>query len=97
MTQTIASILVTDSPPVFAVFSGGVFATFRYRENPERDKRVERMLTELEAADVLGISARTLWQLRKDEKVRAVRIGRSVRYDPADLREFIESAKAQVV
>ena len=51
------------------------------------------LLTAREAADTLRISAKTLWTLDRDGRLRAVRIGRAVRYDPADLRAFIEAAK----
>jgi len=46
-----------------------------------------------EAAKILSISERTLFTLTKAGEIPAVRIGRSVRYDPADLRIWIESAK----
>ena len=51
------------------------------------------LLTAREAADTLRISAKTLWALDRDGRLRAVRIGRSVRYDPADLRAFIVESK----
>jgi excisionase family DNA binding protein len=46
--------------------------------------------TAREAAKALAISERKLWQLTKDGLVRAVKMGRSVRYSPDDLRRFIE-------
>ncbi|MCA9055773.1 MAG: helix-turn-helix domain-containing protein [Planctomycetaceae bacterium] len=52
-----------------------------------------KLLTEQEAAEVLNVSARTLWQLRSDGRIPCVRIGRAVRYDVDDLRLFIEEAK----
>ena len=51
------------------------------------------LLTARQAARVLTISARTLWSLTKDGQIPAVRIGRAVRYDPADLRRWIDRAK----
>jgi excisionase family DNA binding protein len=47
-----------------------------------------------EVARLTALSPRTIWQLTNDGKLRAVRIGRSVRYDPADLRLWIDSQKA---
>lgn len=51
------------------------------------------LLTPLQAAKALSISARTLWQLKKDGKLPFVRIYRSVRYDPKDIAAFIENQK----
>jgi len=58
------------------------------------EQTVEPMLlTVKEAAKSLAISERTLWSLTASGGIPAVRFGRSVRYDPADLRRWIESAK----
>jgi excisionase family DNA binding protein len=47
------------------------------------------LLTPGEAAEALRISQRTLWQLTRDQRVKAVRIGRSVRYAVAALQAFV--------
>lgn len=47
-----------------------------------------------EAAAMLAISARTLWALTASGDLAAVRFGRAVRYDPADLRAWIEAKKS---
>jgi excisionase family DNA binding protein len=52
------------------------------------------LITEPEAARVLGIGARTLWELRARGRIPFVRIGTAIRYDVLDLRAFIESAKS---
>ena len=44
-----------------------------------------RLLKPKEAADSLAISERTLWALTESGDVASVRIGRAVRYYPADL------------
>jgi excisionase family DNA binding protein len=46
-----------------------------------------------EAARLLGVSDRTIFSLAKQGQIPAVRIGRAVRFDPADLRTWIEKAK----
>jgi excisionase family DNA binding protein len=51
------------------------------------------LLTEKQAAAVLNISPRTLWGMRQRGEIRFVRFGRAVRYDPADLRSWIDSQK----
>ena len=58
------------------------------------EKDIERMLlTAREAAKAIAISERFLYTLTQRGEIRAVRMGRTVRYDPADLRRWIESAK----
>lgn len=51
------------------------------------------LLTYQDAAKRLHVTDRTVWQLVADGKLPAVRFGRSVRIDPADLSTFIEGAK----
>jgi excisionase family DNA binding protein len=55
------------------------------------------LLRARDAAKYLAISARKLWELTNRGEIPAVRIGRSVRYDPADLRAWIESRKGKGV
>lgn len=52
-----------------------------------------RLLRPQEAAKKLAISERTLWKLTKDKELPVVRIGRNVRYDPADLQAFIDQKR----
>ncbi|REJ89249.1 MAG: DNA-binding protein [Planctomycetota bacterium] len=49
------------------------------------------LLTESEAAKMLSISPRKLWQLRKDGAMPYVPIGKSVRYRVTDLQRWIDS------
>jgi len=51
------------------------------------------LVTAREAADLLAISPRTLWTLTSTGEIACVRIGRSVRYDVADLRVWIGTHK----
>lgn len=55
------------------------------------------LLTYREAAGVLGVSERKVWTLVDEGRLPAVRFGRNVRIDPADLRAFIERAKSGVI
>lgn len=50
-------------------------------------------MTYRQAAEVLGVSERSVWTLVDQGALPAVRFGGSVRIDPADLRAFIERAK----
>jgi excisionase family DNA binding protein len=56
------------------------------------------LLNSRDAARMLAMSERALWDLMNRGEVRAIRVGRSVRYSPADLEAFvnarIESAAA---
>ena len=51
------------------------------------------LLTAKQAAEALAISPRKLWSLTASGEISVVRLGRSVRYDRADLERFIESQK----
>lgn len=52
------------------------------------------LLTYQEAAKLLGVSDRTVWQLVADGKIPAVRFAaRTVRIDRQDIDKFIEAAK----
>lgn len=48
------------------------------------------LLTPLEASASLSISPRKLWELTNCGTIKAVRIGRSVRYSDQSLRQFID-------
>ena len=51
------------------------------------------LLTGKQAARLLNISERSLFTLNKAGQLPAVHIGRSVRYDPGDIRGWIAAAK----
>jgi excisionase family DNA binding protein len=57
-------------------------------------KTLRLLWTCREAAAALNLSERTLWSLTKAGGLPCVRIGRSVRYDPADIRAWIEAQKS---
>jgi excisionase family DNA binding protein len=63
----------------------------RHEPSPSQ---IDRLLTYRQAAEVLGVSERSIWTLVDQGTLPAVRFGRSVRIDPADLRAFIDRAKA---
>ncbi len=54
---------------------------------------VEKLLTYKQAGELLGVTERTVWTLVADGELPAVRFGRSVRIDPADLRAYIDRCK----
>lgn len=55
---------------------------------------LDRLLTYREAGKTLGVTERTIWTLVDQGVLPAVRFGRSVRIDPADLRRFIDQSKS---
>lgn len=57
--------------------------------------KTPQLLPPRDAARAMSISERTLFTLTKRGDLPAVRIGRSVRYDPADLQRFIDQAKTR--
>ena len=56
-------------------------------------KAPDALLTYQEAADLLGVSDRTIWALVRRKQLTSVRFGRIVRIDPEDLKVFIRKAK----
>jgi excisionase family DNA binding protein len=54
------------------------------------------LLRPREAAEWLKLSERSLWSLTQRGELPAVRIGRCVRYDLADLIAFVEARKSGV-
>jgi excisionase family DNA binding protein len=54
----------------------------------------ERLMKMRDAAKVLCLGERTVWQMVKDGVLPAVRFTNAVRIDPADLRALIEKLKA---
>jgi len=59
------------------------------------DRPLRLLLTPRESAAALGLCEKTLWSLTDPRgPIRCVRIGRAVRYAPADLSEWVESAKS---
>jgi len=52
------------------------------------------LLNSREAARILAISPRQLWELTKQREIPCVRIRSSVRYHLADLQAWIEKLKA---
>lgn len=53
------------------------------------------LITEKAAAQLLGVCERTVWKLRKNGKIRCVKIGAEVRYTPEEIRRFIDSQMNQ--
>ncbi len=49
-----------------------------------------RLLSQREAAQLLGVSQRYLWTLRHRRGLPHVRLGRKVMYDPEALRRWID-------
>ena len=53
-----------------------------------------RLLTSKQASAYLAVCERKLWELTKQRRITAVKIGcRCIRYDVSDLDGFIQAAK----
>ena len=52
------------------------------------------LLTTRQAAKALAICERSLWTMTQSGTIPCIRLGRSVRYDPGDLRRWIDQQKA---
>ena len=61
--------------------------------NTEQHPTLERLLNTGEAAEILNLGKRTVQELVEARRLNSIKIGRAVRFDPADLRRFIEEQK----
>ena len=55
--------------------------------------QLERLLTPRECCQLLHISERTLWGMSKRGEIPCLRFGKAVRYDPVDLRVWLDGQK----
>lgn len=61
------------------------------KENEERAQNSERLMTIREAADLLNVSERTVWNLTNPRgDIPCVRIGSALRYEQGSLRQWLE-------
>jgi hypothetical protein len=53
---------------------------------------LEHLLTDDQASAIIGIKPETLrqWRTRRKKPLRYVRAGRTIRYRPQDIKEFID-------
>jgi len=58
-------------------------------------EELDRLITEAEAAALLGVSPRTMerWRLRRSDGPLFYKMGRAVRYSLSDLKAFRESSR----
>jgi excisionase family DNA binding protein len=54
------------------------------------------LLTTRQTATLLGVSERTIWNLKRLGQLSVVRIGRSTRYDRRDILKLIEQSKQRL-
>jgi excisionase family DNA binding protein len=54
---------------------------------------MEKLLTLQETAEVLGVKVPTLYNWVSERKITVVKVGRLVKFDSKDVREFIEKNK----
>ena len=52
--------------------------------------RPDRLLTDAEVRDLLGVSRTTVWRLRTRKGLPFLRIGSEIRYDPDALQSWVE-------
>jgi len=59
--------------------------------------KMEKLLSLSETAEILGIKQPTLYNWVSERKITVVKIGRLVKFDSKDVREFIEKNKRRKV
>ncbi|MCA9092950.1 MAG: helix-turn-helix domain-containing protein [Planctomycetaceae bacterium] len=63
----------------------------RFPDNPTLVAKPALLVTPPEAAEMLSICPRTLWDLTNRRVIRSVRIGKSVRYSVEHLKAWVAS------
>lgn len=58
---------------------------------------IEPLLNTLAAARFLGMGKRTVQELVAERKLACIKIKRAVRFDPADLRAFVEANRVKAI
>jgi excisionase family DNA binding protein len=58
---------------------------------------MERMLTEQDVAELLGITVRAIRRLRSERRIRYVKAGRSVRFRPADVDAYLDRQTVETI
>lgn len=68
--------------------------TNRGNNVPDGSHAIEPLLTYQQVGELLGVTDRTVWELVRKGELQNVRVGRSVRVDPVDLRAYIAFGKS---
>ena len=55
--------------------------------------KMEKLLSLSETAEILGVKPPTLYNWISEQKITVVKVGRLVKFDPEDIRQFIEKNK----
>lgn len=61
------------------------------RDEPREEAEAPLLIRALEAADILSLSPRKLWELTNRSAIPHRRVGRCVRYVPRELQEWIDA------
>lgn len=71
--------------------------TIHHPTRPSAAEALIKLLKTDQAAEVLGIGRRTLQEKVEAREIACIRIGRAVRFDPADLAAFIERNRVKAI
>ena len=63
--------------------------------NNDYEEMGERLLRIKDVANILGISARGVYRLKAERKLKLVHVGRAARIALSELRRYIASIKAE--
>lgn len=91
-TNSILSTILGEALPIVENWLRGVVADeVRRTIEEERQKaRPDVYLTRQETAQALKVSLPTLWKLSKEGKIKATKIGRSVKFSESEIKRFQE-------
>lgn len=58
---------------------------------------MEKLLSLSETSEILGVKKPTLYNWVNERRISFVKVGRLVKFDPADIKKFIEKNKKHEV
>jgi excisionase family DNA binding protein len=56
---------------------------------------MQKLLTENEVAELIGITRVTIWKHRRAGRLRFLKVGRVIRYRPEDVAAFLDASQGQ--
>jgi excisionase family DNA binding protein len=62
-----------------------------------KPRQTDRLVDEMEMAELLGVSSQTLQRIRTAGEVPCIRVGRRVLYRPADVFDSLSSEREEVI
>jgi excisionase family DNA binding protein len=64
------------------------------RSLPSSTTKVSTLLTQRQVADLLQVNPITVYRLVKSGKLKRIKLGKALRFDPRDIEEMLSGSKS---